>query len=421
MGSVKRGWKILTSVVAAILAGILITSFLVLNWLGLGISESKLLPAVPALFGCNQPQKYFVAFTSSAEARALGGLIGQYAVVEIDCTSISVKEIGINAQLQNTDVFLQAQAKYPDIFLGKNVEWVNSNLFPDGQLVGSMWLTAYKEQTGQQLDGAIALDVPFLVDLSILSGFSFKDKSGNSLTSKKQILNYLLNGIYFDYPIDNIKRKSIQLELSRQMVSSLSNNTASKLKILKLFSQTLKENRIFIYRPDLSDNESIKNYPMFYILNPETKFIHIGANNLSGSKFDFYNDFKYTLGKCENNAYVLDVQIKNSAVASTQFPEYVNNRLEKSPVEGVGSKTQILVILPRQTTPPTWQVPSDWSGGALTLSGGNVAAYMVGTVQAGQSYSTSIRFSSPDSLKILSWGQRLETATRSASCLDSGE
>lgn len=207
--------------IAAILAGILISSVLVLNWLGLGISESKLLPAVPALFGCNQPQKYFVAFTSSAEARALGGLIGQYAVVEIDCTSISVKEIGINAQLQNTDVFLQAQEKYPDVFLGKNTEWVNSNLFPDGQLVGSTWLAAYKEQTGQQLDGAIALDVPFLVDLAVLSGFSFKDKSGNSLTSKKQILNYLLNGIYFDYPIDNIKRKSVQLELSQQIVSSL--------------------------------------------------------------------------------------------------------------------------------------------------------------------------------------------------------
>ena len=389
-----------------------------LNWLGLGISESKLLPAIPALFGCNQPQKYFVAFTSSAEARALGGFIGQYAVVEISCTSISVKEVGINAQLQNTNVFLQAQEKYPDIFLGKNIEWVNSNLFPDGQLVGSMWLEAYKERTGQKLDGAIALDVPFLVDLAVLSGFSFKDKSGNSLTSKKQIINYLLNGIYFDYPIDNVKRKSIQLELSQQMVASLSNNSASKLKILKLFSQTLKENRIFIYRPDLSDNAYINNSPIFYNLTPESKFIHIGANNLSGSKFDFYNDFDYTLGKCENNSYVLEVQIKNNAIASTKFPEYVDNRLEKSPVQGVGSLTQILVIFPKEITPPTWQVPSRWTGGALTLSAGNVAAFMVGTVQAGQSYASSFRFSSPDSLQLLSWGHRLETAGKSALCLN---
>lgn len=415
----KRGWKILTSVIATILASVVLFSFLMLNWLGLGISESKLLPAIPALFGCNQPQKYFVAFTTSAEARALGGLIGQYAVVEIACTSISVKEVGINAQLQNSDVFLQAQEKYPDVFLGKNTEWVNSNLFPDGQLVGSTWLAAYKEQTGQQLDGAIALDVPFLVDLAVLSGFSFKDKSGNSLSSKKQILNYLLNGIYFDYPIDNIKRKSVQLELSQQMVSSLSNSTASKLKILKLFSKTVKENRIFIYRPDLSDNTYIKNSPIFYNLDPESKFIHVGANNLSGSKFDFYNDFDYTLGKCENNSYVLEVKIKNTAIASTKFPEYVDNRLEKSPVQGVGSLTQILVIFPKEITPPTWQVPSRWTGGALTLSAGNVTAFMVGTVQAGQSYASSFRFSSPDSLQLLSWGHRLETAGKSALCLNS--
>ena len=391
-----------------------------LNWLGLGISESKLLPAIPALFGCNQPQKYFVAFTSSAESRALGGLIGQYAVVEIHCTSISVKEIGTNAQLQNSDVFLQAQKKYPDVFLGKNTEWVNSNLFPDGALVGSTWLAAYKEQRGQQLDGAIALDVPFLVDLAVLSGFSFKDKSGNSLTSKKQIVDYLLNGIYFDYPVDNIKRKSIQLELSQQMISSLSKNTASKLKILKLFSKTVIENRIFIYRPDLYNKTYIKNSPIFYNLDPTSKFIYIGANNLSGSKFDFYNDFHYTLGKCENNSYVLRVQIKNNAVASTKFPEYVNNRLEKAPVEGVGSSTQILVVLPIGTTPPTWKAPNNWSGGALRLSAGNFVATMVGTVQAGQSYAGSFFFNGADSLKLLSWGHRIETAAKSPYCLDTG-
>ena len=416
----KGFWKILIGAIAAILASILISTLVLLNWLGLGISESKLLPVIPSLFGCNHPQKYFVAFTSSAESRALGGLIGQYAVVEIHCTSISVKEIGTNVQLQNSNVFLQAQEKYPDIFLGKNTEWVNSNLFPDGQLVGSTWLAAYKEQTGQQLDGAIALDVPFLVDLAVLSGLSFKDQSGNLLTSKEQILNYLLNGIYFDYPVDNIKRKSRQLELSQQMVSSLTNNTASQLEILKLFSETLKENRIFIYRPDLSTKTYIKNSPIFYNLNSDSKLIHIGANNLSGSKFDFYNDFHFTLGKCQNHSYVLKVQIKNNADASTMFPEYVNNRLEKSPVRGVGSSDQIIVVLPTGTTPPTWKGSSGWSSSAMTLTGGNVIATMVGTVQAGKTYVGSFFFNGADSLKLLSWGHRLEPASNSPSCLNTG-
>ena len=52
-----------------------------------------------------------MAFTSSSEARALGGLIGQYAVVETDCTSLKVLDVGTNLQLKDSDVFLQAQKK----------------------------------------------------------------------------------------------------------------------------------------------------------------------------------------------------------------------------------------------------------------------------------------------------------------------
>jgi hypothetical protein len=204
------------------------------------------------------------------------------------------------------------------------------------------------------------------------------------------------------------------------MVSSLTNNTASKLEILKLFSETLKENRIFIYRPDLSTKTYIKNSPIFYNLNSDSKFIHIGANNLSGSKFDFYNDFHFTLGKCQNNSYVLKVQIKNNANASTMFPEYVNNRLEKSPVRGVGSSDQIIVVLPTGTTPPTWKGSSGWSSSAMTLTGGNVIATMVGTVQAGKTYVGSFFFNGADSLKLLSWGHRLEPASNSPSCLNTG-
>ena len=413
---VKRGWKIAIRALASFVIALLVFTALTLNWLGLGISELKLLPALPNLMGCTSPQKYFVAFTSSSEARALGGLIGQYAVVEIDCTSLKVLDVGTNLQLKDSDVFLQAQKKYPDIFLGKNTEWVNSNLFPDGQLIGSMWLEAYFKQSGQKLDGAIAVDLPLLVDMAVLSGFSFKDKTGNPLSNRNEILNYLLNGIYFDYPVDNFKRKAIQLDLSRQMVNSFSQITENKKEVLKLFSRTIAENRIFVYKPGISDNFLFRTIPLFYNFDSNSNLLFVGANNLSGSKFDFYNSFDYQLTSCKDDSYQFNIEIKNVALPNTNFPDYVNRRLESNPTKGAGTLTQVLAILPKGSSIPTWEGPDDWAAETLELGDGRIVVTLVGTVQAGRSYTNSFHMQGSKSLKLLTWGQKTKPHQESDSC-----
>jgi len=413
---VKRGWKIVIRALASLLIALVAFTALALNWLGLGINELKLLPALPNLLGCTQPQRYFVAFTSSSEARALGGLIGQYAVVETDCTSLKVLDVGTNLQLKDSNVFLQAQKKYPDIFLGKNTEWVNSNLFPDGQLIGSMWLEAYYKQTGQQLDGAIAVDLPLLVDMAVLSGFSFENKTGDLLSNRSDILNYLLNGIYFDYPLDNLKRKAIQLDLSRQMVNSFSQIASNKKEVLQLFARTISENRIFIYKPGISDSGLYRENSLFYNLDSPSDLLFVGANNLSGSKFDFYNSFDYQLTRCKDDSFQFTIDINNTASPGNNFPDYVNRRLEDNPTKGAGTLTQVLAILPRGSSIPTWKGPSDWSAETLELGDGRIVVTLVGTVQAGRSYNNSFFLQGPRSLKLLTWGQKIRPHASSMRC-----
>ncbi len=412
----KRGWKIAIRSLASLLIVLLAFTALAFNWLGLGTNELKLLPALPNLLGCSQPQKYFVAFTSSSEARALGGLIGQYAVVEINCTSLNVLDVGTNLQLNDSDVFLKAQKKYPDIFLGKNTEWVNSNLFPDGQLIGSMWLEAYYKQSGQRLDGAIAVDLPLLVDMAVLSGFGFENKAGELLSDRSEILNYLLNGIYFDYPVDNLKRKAIQLDLSRQMVNSFSQIASKKKEVLKLFAQTIAENRIFIYKPGISDSGLYRANSLFYSLGSRSDLLFVGANNLSGSKFDFYNSFDYQLTRCKDDSFQFTIDINNSASPGTNFPDYVNRRLEDNPTKGAGTLTQVLAILPRGSSIPTWKGPRDWSAETLELGDGRIVVTLVGTVQARQSYSNSFYMKGANSLKLLTWGQKIRPHAYSMQC-----
>ena len=412
----KRSLKIVTASVASLMVVSLASTAILLNSFGIGSTELKLLPALPRLLGCIDPQKYFVAFTSSAEARALGGLIGQFAVVELNCTTIKVEEVGTNLELEDSPIFLQAQKKYPDIFLGKNTEWVNSNLFPDGELVGSMWLAAYKAQTGKKLDGAIALDLPFLVDMAVLTGFTVLDKSGDELKSRTQILNYLLNGIYFDYPTDNLLRKEIQLDLSREMVSSISRVTSKKREVINLFSKVIRENRVFLYKPGISSDLILKRSPLLYALDSKENRIYVGANNLSGSKFDFYSDFDYQLISCRDESYKFEITIDNSAPIFTTFPDYVDRRLEANPTRGPGTLTQILTIVPENSSISRWEIPQGWSAETLDLENGRIVVTLVGTVEAGRKYKSSFRVRGSKSMELIYWGQNSQPHSQAAGC-----
>ena len=391
-------------------------SSLIIRATGMRAIDIKLLPVIPALAGCGNAQRYFVAFTSSAEARALGGLLGQYAIIDINCGSLKIEEVGSNLSLKDSSIFLKAQHDYPDIFLGTNTEWVNSNLFPDGELVASMWIDAFEKQSGTPIDGAIALDIPILVDLALIAGFNFKDKNGTVLSTREKILEYLLNGIYFDYPQDNLKRKEIQLEISKKMATSLSEVTKHKLQVLKILTQALRENRIFIYEPGISNIPFISGHPIFSNVRAQEKTIFIGANNLSGNKFDFYNKFEYSLATCQNFERILKVSIVNNAPRDIKFPSYLVRRLESSPHNTFGSQTQVIAILPKGSAVQSWKGPVDWQAETSVLSNGRLVLNLVGPVDAGKRYTNYVKFKSVGDLRMQQWGSENQAPKFSDSC-----
>ncbi len=44
----------------------------------------KTLPSIAVLLGANGPQKWFVALQNGGESRGTGGLLGSFAVVDLD-------------------------------------------------------------------------------------------------------------------------------------------------------------------------------------------------------------------------------------------------------------------------------------------------------------------------------------------------
>lgn len=117
------------------------------------------------LFGKTQPQRYFVGFTTPAEARGSGGLLGSYAIVEIDAGRFSVARSGriedLNARLSTLD---NPPLREPAGYAGQwgrfhpEQHFQDLTLSPDFPAVGEVIAQLYARATGEHVDGAITVD-----------------------------------------------------------------------------------------------------------------------------------------------------------------------------------------------------------------------------------------------------------------------
>lgn len=132
----------------------------------------------PALLGGDGVRRYLVLFTTPAEARGLGGFIGNYAELVIDDGELRVVDVGRRSDLEEVLARAGAScAECPDEFMnrygrfgfssgeGSTVTaraWSNLTMsphFPDVAVVAS---TLYPASGGPSIDGVIVMD-PYVI------------------------------------------------------------------------------------------------------------------------------------------------------------------------------------------------------------------------------------------------------------------
>ena len=109
----------------------------------------------PAMLGANGKRVYFIAFTTPAEARGLGGFMGNWAEVTMDAGQISVSDFGRTADL---------------VVDGDTEHWVRITSSPHFPDVAKQIADGYPAYSGHQVDGVFAMDVYTLAALMKLTG-----------------------------------------------------------------------------------------------------------------------------------------------------------------------------------------------------------------------------------------------------------
>ncbi len=151
----------------------------------------------PAVADASAPLRYLVGVTSQAQSRAGGGVLDAVAIVRVSAGRVSIERIMDAAGLPaNTVAPVGLDPGYYRLFGHSLTSWPELSLAPDGPTVGRSWLQAWRNTTGQQLDGAVALDSNALASLMHDMGVTLRTRSGRVLSATAAINDELAFGMH---------------------------------------------------------------------------------------------------------------------------------------------------------------------------------------------------------------------------------
>lgn len=127
----------------------------------------------PAMLGSDGPRHYFLAFTTTAEARGLGGFMGNYAEITADQGQLTMSKFGRTADLNNGGPDPEARrVDMPAEFVAHwgrfgfveddgttdRSVWSNITMPPDFPTVATLISQLYPQSGGQALDGVFMFE-----------------------------------------------------------------------------------------------------------------------------------------------------------------------------------------------------------------------------------------------------------------------
>ncbi|MGA9871760.1 MAG: DUF4012 domain-containing protein [Rhodococcus sp. (in: high G+C Gram-positive bacteria)] len=268
---------------------------------------------VPTMMGANGPRSYFLAFQTNAEARGTGGLLGGYGIIRADDGTARVDTLGSNNELEFAEQPIDLGPEYARLWGPRNTttDFRNSNASPHFPYAGQIWSSMWQEQTGEQLNGAIATDP---VALSyILDATGPITLADGEVVSGDNVVEVTLSTAYARFGDDQIARKAYLQEIAAAVVSKMTTGVAPTRQLLDAVGRAGSEGRISVWSADPAEQEVLAGTKIGHTLPVEPgPYANVIVNNAGGNKLDYYlaRDISYTAQSCSGG-------LRNSTVTAT--------------------------------------------------------------------------------------------------------
>ncbi|MBP7973043.1 MAG: DUF4012 domain-containing protein, partial [Candidatus Nanopelagicales bacterium] len=215
---------------------------------------------LPPMLGSKGTQRYFVAFTSPAEARGTGGFLGTYGILRAQKGSMTLERVGSNTDLKDfPKPVLDLGPDYKAINGNLSEVWSGMNLSPHFPFAAQQWIAGWKKQTGEQLQGAMALD-PAALSYLVAATKPITLPDGRSLPAD-QVVSFISNGVYLEFDGRNEERKRFQVAVAKQAVQSVLKSGRSQ-QIAAPLARAASERRLLVYSTDPSVQKLLEQWPI---------------------------------------------------------------------------------------------------------------------------------------------------------------
>ena len=328
-----------------------------------GIDIFKIKPEVlfvakhfPELAGFDRPKRYMISFQNSAEARGTGGILGAYAIVEINRGKLEVIKASSNLGLQHlTTLPIKHSDEYFELYGNNPGIWQNANLSPHFPYGAMNYLELWRLQTGEILDGFIATD-PIALSYFLKAIGTVTLPDGLQIVSEN-VVEETLKTAYKRYEEDNMARKEFLVTIMKSTFSQLLAREFSVSKMPKALSQSILENRLLLYTTSKDTQAENEKTLLAGSLNKTSdNQYRVVIQNTDASKLDYYLDREVdieTLTCAPSPTTQVTVYLKNRVVNAQDLPPYVLTRADKGkPKELVTGQHRFKVFIygPYQST-----------------------------------------------------------------------
>lgn len=293
---------------------------------------------LPPMLGADGPRRYFLAMQNNAEARATGGLLGAFGILEADHGALRLVRTASNLELPQLTI-TAADAGVPAEYVERYGDWGllgptwhMGNLSPHFPYAAQMWAARWRAATGEAIDGAIALDPATLSHLLQVTGpVTLAD---GATLGADNVVDFVLRDQYARYPgvglQDQEVRKQVLVGIAQGVLGRILLGAASARDLVPALGRAASQRRLLVATPaHPAEQALLAGTPLGGVV-PETAqpFAGLVVNGAGGTKLDYYlqRRVSYLTNTCAAGRRPATAVITlTNAAPTTGLPEYVVN------------------------------------------------------------------------------------------------
>ncbi|MBT2392549.1 DUF4012 domain-containing protein [Streptomyces sp. ISL-1] len=304
---------------------------------------------LPLMLGMDGPRRFLVVFQNPAESRGTGGMPGAFAMLTADRGALELTHFGSDAEMVGARPEVDLGSEFAAMYgRGDAVNtWANSNMSPHFPYAARIWSATWLYQSGERVDGVLALDPAALARLLAASGPALTADgtvvSADNVVDLSERTNYVTH-------TDQVKRKAYLLDVARAAAGRLltaAEDPQRRPSLLLGLYELLGNGQVTAWSAHAKEQQELESRPVGGSLprRPEP-YAGLVVNNAAGTKLDYYLDrtLDWYPSRCTADGREVTVKaVFSNGAPSAGLPTYVTDRLDKPPYPTRKGDNRLLV------------------------------------------------------------------------------